>query len=404
MANYFGKKYSQIIDYFITQADKNDSALYRASRIRISIILVTAVLWTIFIFSSIKFEFIFWQPLVNVIAVILSLIAVFLSKKGKSISTVVNVHMIGGCIGIFGSCITQGGLVSISAILLIPVVAMIIGGARISLFWFIVSFAFLTTIYALINLGYKFDYQFNAEYTNYILYSNAIGMLVASFLCLQVFQTEKNLAYRELDMEKDRSESLLLNILPIEVADELKKTGDSKAKHYDFVSILFTDFVNFTGISEQLGPTELVAELNKQFTLFDSIIEKYGLEKIKTIGDAYMAVCGLPIEDPKHAENTILAAKEIIKSLSANNSIFKVRIGINSGDVVAGIIGVKKYAYDIWGDAVNTAARMEQNSEANKINVSSSTYDLVKDKFKFEYRGKIVAKNKGEIDMYYVVD
>lgn len=164
----------------------------------------------------------------------------------------------------------------------------------------------------------------------------------------------------------------------------------------------FTDFVNFTGISEQLSPTELVAEIHKNFTAFDRIIEKHGLEKIKTIGDAYLAVCGLPNETINHAEKVVSAALEICAFIQQSNSPFQVRIGINSGPVVAGIVGVKKYAYDIWGDTVNTAARMEQNSEAGKINISGATYQLVKNSFDCSHRGKIQAKNKGEIDMYFV--
>ncbi len=202
--------------------------------------------------------------------------------------------------------------------------------------------------------------------------------------------------------EKKKTESLLLNILPIEVANELKTTGKSGARLYNNVTVLFTDFVNFTGISEQLSPTELVDEIHKNFTAFDAIIEKHGLEKIKTIGDAYLAVCGLPHETEKHAEKVISAALEICDFIRKSQSPFQVRVGINSGPVVAGIVGVKKYAYDIWGDTVNTAARLEQHSEAGKINISGSTYELVKEKYGCMPRGKIKAKNKGEIEMYFV--
>ena len=189
----------------------------------------------------------------------------------------------------------------------------------------------------------------------------------------------------QLKSEKKKSDDLLLNILPEEVAEELKEKGMAEAKQYNHVTVLFTDFVNFTGISEQMSPKELVKEIHENFTAFDTIIEKHGLEKIKTIGDAYLAVCGLPIENEMHAVQ-----------------VLKARIGVNSGPVIAGIVGVKKYAYDIWGDCVNTAARMEQNSEAGKINISGATYDLVKAHFSCVHRGKIAAKNKGEIDMYFV--
>ncbi|MBS1538746.1 MAG: hypothetical protein JST20_13495 [Bacteroidetes bacterium] len=210
-----------------------------------------------------------------------------------------------------------------------------------------------------------------------------------------------------ISIEKDRSDKLLLNILPAEVAEELKIKGTADAKHFDDVTVLFTDFISFTTVSESLTPQELVDELHECFKSFDEIITKYNIEKIKTIGDAYLAVCGLPVSDKKHAENVVNAALEIRdfmkkRRLNLGEKTFEVRIGVNSGSVVAGIVGVKKFAYDIWGDTVNTAARMEQNSEAGKINISETTYALVKDKFTCEYRGEIDAKNKGMLKMYFV--
>jgi adenylate cyclase len=209
----------------------------------------------------------------------------------------------------------------------------------------------------------------------------------------------------ELRMEKKKSDDLLLNILPSEVAEELKNKGESTARQFDQVSVLFTDIVNFTTITENLGAKELVKEIDILFKAFDNIIGRNGMEKIKTIGDAYLAVCGMPEEDPQHAFKTVRAAQELLKYISemqAKGGRFDIRVGINSGPVVAGIVGVKKFAYDIWGDTVNTAARMEQNSAPGKINISGTTYELVKDYFECEYRGKLPAKNKGEIDMYFI--
>ncbi len=206
--------------------------------------------------------------------------------------------------------------------------------------------------------------------------------------------------------ERRKSEKLLLNILPAEVAEELKTKGVTKARHFDNVTVLFTDFVNFTEIGERTSPQELIDELHTCFMAFDEITAKYGIEKIKTIGDAYLAVAGLPVADPKHAENVVKAAIEINtfindrKTQNGNNT-FEICIGIHSGSVVAGIVGVKKFAYDIWGDTVNTAARMQQNSIPGKINISQATYELVKDKFDCTYRGAITVKNKGEMNMYF---
>ncbi|QQL49925.1 adenylate/guanylate cyclase domain-containing protein [Mucilaginibacter ginkgonis] len=211
---------------------------------------------------------------------------------------------------------------------------------------------------------------------------------------------------RELNQSLERSDSLLKNILPADIAEELKTSGGSEARLFDEVTVLFTDFVNFTTISEWLSPKELVNELHYCFKAFDEIMSRYGIEKIKTIGDAYLAVAGLPNPDSKHASNAINAAIEVAAFISKRkqqlgDKTFDVRIGVHSGSVVAGIVGVKKFAYDIWGDTVNTAARMEQNSEPGKINVSEKTYALVKDTFSFTYRGEIAAKNKGNLKMYF---
>lgn len=209
-------------------------------------------------------------------------------------------------------------------------------------------------------------------------------------------------ALDNVEEKRKKSDELLLNILPAEIAQELKTNGSSMARQYDEVTIMFIDFVNFTGISEKLSPKELVSSIHESFTAFDKIIEKYNIEKIKTIGDAYLAVSGLPRENKRHAHSITLAALEIRDYMAKSKSEFQIRAGINSGTVVAGIVGVKKFAYDIWGDAVNIAARMEQNSEVGRINISKETYLLIKDDFKFEYRGEIAAKNKGKIDMYFV--
>ncbi len=210
---------------------------------------------------------------------------------------------------------------------------------------------------------------------------------------------------RQLEDEKKKSDELLLNILPSKVAQELKEKGETEAKLHQDVTILFTDFVNFTKTSEEFGPQELVKEVHYCFTAFDEIISRNGLEKIKTIGDAYLAVCGLPLADKEHAIKIIKGALEIqdfVRDYRSSGGPFDIRIGIHSGPIVAGIVGTKKFAYDIWGDTVNMAARMEETSEIGQINISDLTYRLVENHVDCEHRGKIMAKNKGEVDMYFV--
>ena len=215
-----------------------------------------------------------------------------------------------------------------------------------------------------------------------------------------------------ISKEKDRSENLLLNILPAEIAEELKSKGKADARDFDNVSILFTDFKSFTEASAKLSAQDLVSEINVCFEIFDGIMGKYGIEKIKTIGDAYMAAGGLPVPREDSVKNTVLAALEMQTFISKRNvemdtlgkHSFQMRAGIHTGPVVAGIVGVKKFQYDIWGDTVNTANRMESNGQVGKVNISQYTFELIKDnpQFTFESRGKIQAKGKGEIEMYFV--
>ncbi len=214
--------------------------------------------------------------------------------------------------------------------------------------------------------------------------------------------------YRSISREKKRGDHLLLNILPDETASELKKTGKVEAKHFDSVSVLFADFKGFTSYSSTLSPEDLVKSLDVYFSKFDELVEKYGLEKIKTIGDAYMCAGGLPFVTKDHAIKIVQLALDMIaftKSEMESAHIqkpFDIRIGINTGPVVAGVVGFKKFAYDIWGDTVNIASRMESNSSPGRVNISQATYDLVKHHFDCEPRGEIDVKNKGPMQMYYV--
>ena len=213
-----------------------------------------------------------------------------------------------------------------------------------------------------------------------------------------------------LKEEKKRADSLLLNILPEEIANELKQFGRSYARNHEEVTILYADIKGFTAIAETLSAQELVTQLDECFRAFDKLVDKHGLEKIRTIGDAYVCACGLPKPVPDNAVRTVRAALDMvtfIKGFGMTRQIqdlpaFEFRVGIHTGPVITGVVGLKKFTYDIWGDSVTMAARMEQHGEAGKINISGSTYQLVKDKFNCVHRGKVEAKNKGEVDMYFV--
>jgi class 3 adenylate cyclase len=242
--------------------------------------------------------------------------------------------------------------------------------------------------------------------------SFAVGLTLIIFITVIIYRNYRSKVKTNLllDKQKDQIEHLLLNILPAEIAAELQNKGIASPRYYDSVSVLFTDFKGFTRIADRLSPQDVVSELNDCFIAFDDIIEKYGLEKIKTIGDAYMCAGGIPASDPDHSLKMIKAGIEIRDFMQNRNQIriekqeepLEIRIGIHVGPIVAGVVGRKKYAYDIWGSTVNIASRMESNGEVGQINISAETYHFIKEFYNCTYRGKIYAKNIGEIDMYFV--
>jgi class 3 adenylate cyclase len=256
---------------------------------------------------------------------------------------------------------------------------------------------------------------------NLILGGSVLGVvLLAAALIIFIIQrsnrklSQKNTLIEkqksEIEIEKEKSDTLLLNILPAQTAYELKEKGATEPRFYEVVSVIFTDFKGFTQISEKLTPQQIIAELNFCFQKFDEIIEKHHLEKIKTIGDAYMCAGGIPEKNDTNPADAVRAALEMQKFMAEwknekkakGEECFELRLGIHTGPLVAGVIGKKKFAYDIWGDTVNLAARMESSGEVGKVNISGETYNYIQKIFICTHRGKIPAKNKGDIDMYFV--
>ncbi len=254
------------------------------------------------------------------------------------------------------------------------------------------------------------ELQLNRQKT----FKNALGIVLAMIVVIVfiLYRGYRNKAKTNkiLDKKNSEIENLLLNILPAEVAAELQLTGKATPRTHELASVMFTDFKGFTAIADNMSPQRLVEELNNCFIDFDNIIEKYGLEKIKTIGDSYMCAGGITTSDKTHVFNLVKASLEIQEYVYRENlrrkendqALWEIRIGIHVGPLVAGVVGKKKYAFDIWGSTVNIASRMESSGMPGQVNISSTTYELIKEKYACVYRGKIYAKNIGEIDMYFI--
>jgi adenylate cyclase len=208
-------------------------------------------------------------------------------------------------------------------------------------------------------------------------------------------------------VEQAKAEELLLNILPASIAEKLKAQTRPIADHFGSASILFADVVDFTPMSEHLAPAEIVGLLDHLFSHFDTLAERYGLEKIKTIGDCYMVAAGVPAPRPDHARAVVLMALDMVEAMSSSDDVghlgLELRVGVNSGPVVAGVIGRKRFLYDLWGDAVNTASRMESHGTPGRIQITRATYELLGDEFDCEPRGTIAIKGKGEMEVWYVL-
>lgn len=261
-----------------------------------------------------------------------------------------------------------------------------------------------------VETKHKEEVQKKERQRNIIIISLCFILLIALGLLNRLIYTRKS--KKALKIEKDLSDELLLNILPEEIAQELKQKGFVNARDFALVSILFSDFKSFTQTAEKMSPQNLVEEINTCFKAFDLITEKYHIEKIKTIGDSYMAAGGIPKQDKESLTNIVLAGLEMqdfmskrkINNDANHTAAFEMRLGIHAGPIVAGIVGIKKFQYDVWGDTVNTASRIESNGIVGKVNISESLYNLIKNEecFRFEYRGSIEAKGKGELKMYFV--
>ncbi len=292
--------------------------------------------------------------------------------------------------------------------MLVPLLALLLTTPRTALYWFL-GFLGLIILSALIGPFLRTD-NFLSPLVRDIFFVIDVGIPAAViFVLLSYFVAQRDTALHLLSHEKEKTERLLLNVLPREIALLLKESDQSIADAFDNVSVLFADVVGFTPLSEMLTPRQTVDVLNEIFSHFDSLAEKHGVEKIRTIGDGYMAAAGVPRPHPSHASALCSMALEMrayMQSRNVNGSLLdlEIRVGINSGAAVAGVIGTTKFHYDLWGDAVNVSARMESHGVAGKIQIGHATYELIKDAFVCEARGWIEVKGKGPMQTWFLED
>ncbi len=305
--------------------------------------------------------------------------------------------------------IALGGFASSSAVVLwslsCPLGAMVFAERRQAIGWF-AAYLGLVVLGAFLEPFGHFSTNLPPTLRTIFYVMNISCTSAVVFVLLQYFVNQKETTLKLLHIEQTRSETLLLNILPKEIADTLKKENRTIARQYDQVSVLFADIVNFTPMSALMSPVGLVELLNDVFSYFDTLVAKYRLEKIKTIGDCYMVAAGIPCPRPDHANvlaRMALEAQEHFAQYEHLGKHLTFRIGINSGPVVAGVIGNMKFAYDLWGDVVNTASRMESHGVGGQIQITRETYELIKDEFDCRSGGVINVKGKGEMEIWYVM-
>lgn len=288
--------------------------------------------------------------------------------------------------------------------ILAPLGALVFLEVRQAVRWF-VAFLMVFVLTGLAGEVLFSDADLPVWFPSTMLALNVIGTASVAFTLLASFAHQRNAALTALRAEQEKSEVLLLNILPRPIAERLK-AAETIADHCAAASILFADVVDFTPLAQRFPPAEMVGILDQLFSRFDALVERHGLEKIKTIGDCYMAAAGVPNPCPDHARKAALLALEMRDMLAtsavAGQPGLELRIGINSGPVVAGVIGTKRFLYDLWGDAVNTASRMESHGTPGEIQITRATYELLKDEFICMRRGTILVKGKGRMETWYL--
>lgn len=408
------------VDLFLPPSSGVDEWSYRKYRIFVGVCFVSALYALIYIPQVLYMQY--YGALYVILAFsIVNIVLPILLKAKASLLILVNIYLLTMALAETRIMQISGGVFHTATdpqiLAVLPMLALLFLGLRGAIIWFFIGVAIIITFGVMQSKGIMFPYEMNPKYVMFQTIAASAGHLLIILMVINIFESEKNRALKHLEEkniqvenEKKRSDDLLLNILPSEVMNELKQTGKTTAKNYGLVTVLFADFKDFTHIIEELPPEDLVAGIDQYFETFDKIVSKYDIEKIKTVGDAYICASGLPVANMNNPVIIIEAALEMasaiedlkVKRTGQGKVSFDVRFGVHSGPLVAGVVGIKKFAYDIWGDTVNIAARMQQMGMPGKINISAITHDLVKHRFHCVSRGIIEVKNKGGVEMFFV--
>ena len=398
------------VDRFATigadPADSDEVRLRKALLVVICLlILPISLLW-----GGIYLALGVWTGVVAWLYMLISVGALAVFSRTRDLDSLLRVELWDILLAPTVSMAFVGGFVASGAVglwgILAPLGALIFAGASAGVRWFVafvVAFVVSGTVGEIANLGPPLPSWFAPMM---IALNITVGGGVVFGLLVQ-FVRQREEAVAALRVEQERAEALLLNILPRSIADKLKADSATIADQFAAASILFADIVDFTPLSERLQPAQVVRLLDDLFTHLDGLAERYGVEKIKTIGDCYMAAAGVPTPRKDHARVMALLALEMREAMRSVDSLghlgLELRIGINSGPVVAGVIGRKRFLYDLWGDAVNMASRMESQGTPGRIQVTRETYELLRDEFVLESRGTVSIKGKGDVETWYLI-
>jgi adenylate cyclase len=376
------------------------------------LVLIAVIIWPIsFLWGLLYLAFGSPVGIIPYVYLAVSVASVAVYSRTRDAELLLRVQLLDILLAPTLSMVPLGGFLDSAGVglwgFLAPLGALVFGGVRSGIRWFIAFVAvFLASgIAGEVTGGLP---PVPAWFSTTMLALNITVGGTVLFTLLAIFANQRTEALSALRIEQDKAENLLLNILPRSIADKLKASNATIADQFDAASILFADVVDFTPFSELLPPAEVVGILDHLFSHFDVLAERYGLEKIKTIGDCYMAAAGVPTPRADHAEALAQMALDMREAMRSEDEVghlgLELRIGINSGPVVAGVIGRKRFLYDLWGDAVNTASRMESQGTPGQIQVTRATYELLRDAFVLERRGTVSVKGKGEMETWYLVE